>query len=47
MLPVLPMLPVPIPNHQCVDAIADKLEIGNIDIGNIFTLATFNKITPT
>ncbi len=36
------MLPVLIPNHQCADAIADKLEIGNIDIGNIFTLATFN-----
>ena len=29
------MLPVPIPNTQ--------LEIGNIGIGNIFTLATFNK----
>ena len=42
---MLPMLPVPIPNDQCADAIADKLEIGNIGIGNIFTLATFNKAT--
>lgn len=26
-------------------AIADKLGIGNIDIGNIFTLATFHRLT--
>jgi hypothetical protein len=38
------MLPVPILNYQSAfaKAMADKLEIVDIGLGNTFTLATFN-----